>query len=462
MKLYNSLTKKVEDFKSINPDVITMYTCGPTVYDYQHIGNFRTFIASDLLQRVLKYNGNKVKAIMNITDVGHLTGDNLGDADTGEDRLEIAADREGKSAREISEFYTEHFLKDYDKLNITRPEKFTKATENIREMIQLVQKLESKGFTYRISDGIYFDTSKFEDYGKLSGLKPENMDEGSRLEPNPEKRNPADFALWKFSSTEKMRWQEWDSPWGRGFPGWHIECSAMSMNELGETLDIHVGGEDHKMIHHPNEIAQSEAATGKPFANYWVHGAFLKVDGGRMGKSVGNAYILTDLEAKGFEPLSLRFFFLHAHYRTKLNFTWEALQNSQNSLKKLYSLVAGYQEDPEASFSVEHLQRFEEVINNDLNMPEALAIMWDLLKSEIPEGSKLKTIVKFDEIFGLDIADHIGFEIPKDVENLAKVRNEYRKNGIWDKADMMRKQIEQKGFVVEDITNAPGYKLRRL
>lgn len=461
MKLYNSLTKKIEDFKPINPDVVTMYTCGPTVYDYQHIGNFRTFITSDLLQRVLKYNGYKVRAIMNITDVGHLTGDNLGDADTGEDRLEIAADREGKSAREIADFYTEHFLTDYDKLNITRPEKFPKATENVREMIGLIQKLESKGVTYRISDGIYFDTSKIEDYGKLSGIKPENMDE-SRLEPNPEKRNPADFALWKFSPEEKMRWQEWDSPWGRGFPGWHIECSAMSMNELGETLDVHVGGEDHKMIHHPNEIAQSEAATGKTFANYWVHGAFLKVDGGRMGKSVGNAYILADLEAKGFDPLSLRFFFLHAHYRTKLNFTWEALQNSQNSLRKLYSLVEGYQEDPEATISIEHIQRFEEVLNNDLNTPEALAIMWDLLKSDIPEGSKLKTLVKFDEVFGINLEDHIGFEVPKDVENLAKVRNEYRKNGIWDKADMIRKQVEEKGFIVEDISSAPGYKLRRM
>ncbi len=462
MKLYNSLTKKVEDFKPINPDVVSMYTCGPTVYDYQHIGNFRTFITSDLLQRILKYNEYKIKAIMNITDVGHLTGDNQGDADTGEDRLEIAADREGKSAREIADFYTEHFLTDYDKLNITRPEKFTKATDNIREMINLVQKLEGKGVTYRTSDGIYFDTSKFEEYGKLSGLKPENIEEGARVEPNPEKRNPTDFALWKFSPDTKIRWQEWDSPWGRGFPGWHIECSAMAMNELGETIDIHVGGEDHKMIHHPNEMAQSEAATGKPFANYWVHGAFLKVDGGRMGKSVGNAYILDDLEAKGFDAISLRFFFLHAHYRTKLNFTWEALQNSQNSLKKLYSLVEGYQEDPDSQLSVEHLQKFEQVISNDLNTPEALAVMWDLIKSEIPEGSKLKTLAKFDEVFGLNIEDHIGFEIPQEVEKLAKVRTEYRKTGIWDKADKLRRQIEEKGFIVEDISSEPGYKIRRL
>lgn len=460
MKLYNSLTKEIEEFKPINPDVTTIYTCGPTVYSYQHIGNFRTFVTSDILQRVLKFDGYKVRAIMNLTDVGHLTGDNLGDADTGADRLEVAADREGKSARDIAEFYTDHFLKDYDKLNLIKPERFTKATAYIKEMIALVEKLELKGFTYRISDGIYFDTSKFPDYGKLSGIKLEELGgEGTRLEPNPEKKNPTDFALWKFSPTDKMRWQEWDSPWGKGFPGWHIECSAMSMDQLGETLDIHVGGEDHKMIHHPNEIAQSECATGKKFVNYWVHGAFLKVDGGRMGKSVGNAYILSDLEAKGFEPMSLRFFYMHAHYRTKLNFTWEALQNTQNSLKKLYALVESYKEDPNAPLAIEHIRQFEDAINNDLNMPTAVATMWDLIKSDLSEGTKLNTLLKFDEVFGLKIADHIGYEIPKDVENLARTRWEYKKQGIWDKADMLRRQIEQAGFVVDDNSN--DFKIRR-
>jgi cysteinyl-tRNA synthetase len=436
-----------------------MYACGPTVYSYQHVGNFRSFVTADLLARVLKYNGYKVKYIMNITDVGHLTGDNLGDADTGEDRLEVAADREGKSAREIADFYTAQFLTDYDKLNITRPEKFTKATDYVRDMIKLVQELEMRGFTYKTSDGVYFDTSKFPNYGKLAGTKVAEQEEGARVEVNKEKKNPADFALWKFSPPDKMRWQEWDSPWGRGFPGWHIECSAMAINELGETIDFHLGGEDHKMIHHPNEIAQSEAATGKTFANYWMHTAFLKVEGGRMGKSIGNSYILTDLEAKGFNPLALRFFYMHAHYRTKLNFTWEALQSAQNSLEKLYGLIEGYQDDPDAPLALDHLNAFEEAVNTDLNMPNALAVMWDLMKAEIPEGSKLKTLTKFDEILGLDLTEHIGYEIPQEILDLAKVRWEYRKSGIFDKADVVRKKIEEQGFVVEDGKGT--YKVRR-
>jgi len=459
MQLYNSLTKKVEEFKPLNPDVVTMYTCGPTVYDYQHIGNFRTFMSSDFVHRVLKYNGYKVKFIMNITDVGHLTGDNLGDADLGEDRLELAADREGKSAKEIAEFYTQDFMKSYDKLNILRPEKFTRASDYIKEMLALIKTLEAKGFTYRTSDGIYFDTSKVGDYGKLAGTKVDLVEEGARFEPNPEKKNPTDFSLWRFSPDSKIRWQEWDSPWGRGFPGWHIECSAMAIEELGPTIDIHMGGEDHKMIHHPNEMVQSECVTGKPFVDYWMHTAFLKVDGGRMGKSVGNAYILDDLETKGFTAFDLRYFYTLAHYRTKLNFTWEALQASASALKKLYDMVESYQEDPEATISPEYLNKFEAAIGDDVNIPQAVAVMWDMLKSDIPEGSKLKTLEKFDEVLGLNIVDHIGYEVPADIENLAKLRWEYRKNGIWDKADVIRKQIEAQGFVIEDLVNA--YKVKR-
>lgn len=460
MKIYNSLTKKIEDFKPINPDAVTMYTCGPTVYDYQHIGNFKTFITSDILHRVLKMNDYKVKFIMNITDVGHLTGDNVGDADTGEDRLEVAADREGKSAREIAEFYTEHFMNDYERLNILKPEKFTKATEYIKNMIKLVERLEAKGYTYRTSDGIYYDTSKFENYGQMSPLKLDEIQEGARVEANPEKRNPSDFALWKFSPEDKMRWQEWDSPWGRGFPGWHIECSTMSMEELGDTLDIHVGGEDHVTVHHPNEIAQSEGATGKQFVNYWVHVAFLKVDGGRMGKSLGNTFLVDDVIAKGFDPLALRFFYLHGHYRSKLNFTWEALQNTQNSLTKLYSLVEGYKEDHEATLAIDHIKEFEDALNNDMNTPTAIAVMWDMLKSGLPEGTKLKTIVEFDKVLGLNIDDHVGYEVPLEILNLAKVRWEYKKQGIWDKADVVRKQIEEKGYLVEDSAN--DFKVRRV
>lgn len=459
MQLYNSLTKKVEEFKPINPDVVTMYTCGPTVYLYPHIGNYRTFVSSDFVHRTLKYNGYKVKFIMNLTDAGHLTGDNQGDSDAGEDRLELAADREGKSAREIAEFYIQDFMKSYDKLNILRPEKFTRATDYIKEMQELIKVLEAKGFTYRTSDGVYFDTSKVEGYGKLAGTKVDLVEEGARVEANPEKKNPTDFALWRVSPQTKMRWQEWDSPWGRGFPGWHIECSAMVLAELGQTIDIHMGGEDHKMIHHPNEIVQSESATGKPLADYWLHSAFLKVDGGRMGKSVGNAYILDDLEAKGFTAMDLRYFYTLAHYRTKLNFTWDALQASASALKKLYDLVEGYDEDSEAPVLPDSISKFDAAINDDVNIPQAIAVMWDMLKGTASEGSKLKTLEKFDEVLGLNIGDHIGYEVPAEIENLAKLRWEYRKQGIWDKADVVRKQIEAQGFVLEDSTNS--YKVKR-
>ena len=284
--------------------------------------------------------------------------------------------------------------------------------------------------------------------------------EGARVEPNPDKRNPSDFALWKFSKKEEKRWQEWDSPWGVGFPGWHIECSAMSMKELGDTIDIHLGGEDLKMIHHPNEIAQSECATGKKFVNYWMHGAFLQVDGGRMGKSLGNAYTIKDIETRGYEPMALRYFYMTAHYRSGLNFTWDALQASQNSLKKLYDLIGSYKESKESQPNQRFISKFTESLNEDLNLPKALAVLWDMLKSEIPEPEKLMTALKMDEVLGFNLVDYVGFEIPQKIEDLAKTRSEYRKNGIWDKADIVRKQISEMGYVVEDTPNGK-YKVKR-
>ncbi len=309
MKLYNSLSRKVEEFKSIKPKNVGVYTCGPTVYDYLTIGNWRTYVLGDLVLRTLKYLGYDVQYIMNITDVGHLTGDNLGDADVGEDRMEKSAKREGKSAWDVAKFYTEDFLDGFGKLNLLEPLQFSKATEHIKEQIKLVLAIEERGFTYQIDDGIYFDTQKYESqgnkYGELSTL--DKIKEGARVKANPQKKDPRDFALWKFSPKNKKRDMEWKSPWGVGFPGWHVECSAMSMKYLGKQFDIHVGGEDLRSTHHPNEIAQSEAATGKkPFVKYWIHGAFLQVDGGRMGKSLGNAYTLQDIEKKGFESLTLR------------------------------------------------------------------------------------------------------------------------------------------------------------
>lgn len=460
MKIYNSLTRKVEDFSPLNTEAVTIYACGPTVYDYAHIGNFRTYALTDFIHRVLLFNDQRVRFIMNLTDVGHLTGDNLGDADTGEDRLEKSSAKEGKTALEIANYYIDRFMQDYEKMNFLKAEKFTRATEYIEEQIKLVKILEEKGFTYTTTDGVYFNTSKFESYGQLSGYTTENVLEGARVEINPEKKNPTDFALWKFSPIVAKRSQEWPSPWGTGFPGWHLECSAMSMAELGSTLDIHVGGEDLRMTHHQNEIAQSECATGKKFVRYWVHGAHMTVDGGRMGKSLGNAYTIADIEKKGFDPMTLRYLFMMSHYRSKLNFTWEALQNAQNALKKLYELARSYEKEPSAKPSKEFLKKFSEKINDDLNMPEAVAVVWDMIKSEIGEPEKLATLLKMDSVLGLRIEEHLAFETPQKVIDMAKTRAEYRKAGIWDKADQARKQIMEMGYEIEDLPDGK-FKLKR-
>jgi len=458
MQVYNSLTKQLEDFKPGDPNLVTMYLCGPTVYDYVTIGNFRTYTLGDLLHRILLYKRYKVRFIMNITDVGHLTGDNQGDADTGTDRMEVAAEREGKSAKDIANYYIKDFLRGYEALNLLKPTKFTKATDYISEQIDLVKVLAQKGFTYEISDGIYFDTSKFPQYGQLSGLTVDSIKEGARVAPNIDKKLPTDFALWKFSPRGSARWQEWDSPWGKGFPGWHLECSAMALQELGDTIDLHLGGEDLKMIHHQNEIAQSECATGTQYVRYWLHGAFLRVDGGRMGKSLGNAYTVADIESKGYDPLALRYFYMTAHYRTKLNFTWEALTAAQAALKKLYTIVGGYKE-ANGSVDASYLDKFEECLDDDINMPKAIAIVWDLLKSEMPEASKIATLLQMDTVLGLEIENYVGFEVPQRVLDLAKVRQEYRKSGIWDKADLVRKEMASLGFIIEDKGN--DYKIKR-
>lgn len=455
LSIYNSLSRQIEKFVPINPDEVLMYTCGPTVWNYQHVGNFRTFFLSDLLYRTLELNGYKVKLVINLTDLGHLTDD----ADQGEDKIEMAAEKEGKSAKEIADYYIKSFLKDYESMNFKKPYKFPRATDYIKQQIELIQTLERKGFTYETHDGIYFDTSKYKDYGQLSGLTAENVQEGARVEANLEKRNPTDFALWKFSPDDKKRWQEYDSPWGVGFPGWHIECSTMALTELDDSIDIHVGGEDHKMIHHPNERAQSVCATGKEFVSYWVHGTHLQVDGGKMAKSLNNFYTLADLQAKGFSPMDLRFFYMNAHYRSPLNFTWEALQNSKNSLKKLYDLVSGYKEADEAIVDEDLMGRFTQAINSDLNVAKAVAVVWETLKAEIEESSKVLTLLKMDEILGLKIEDHVGFQIPEKVANMARMRWEYRRQGIFDKADLLRREIQEMGYLVED--NKTDYKIKR-
>jgi cysteinyl-tRNA synthetase len=461
MRIYNSLTRKVEEFDAINPPHVGMYTCGPTVYDFAHIGNFRTYTTADLLIRVLTYNNFAVEYIMNLTDVGHLTGDNLGDADTGEDRMEKSAKKEDKSAWEIAEFYAEAFKEDYKELNLTTPEHFAKATDHITEQIDLIKRLEEKGYAYTTSDGVYYDTSMFKDYGKLSNL--DQIKEGARVEVNPEKRNPRDFALWKFSPRGEKRQMEWKSPWGVGFPGWHIECSAMSMKYLGPTFDIHVGGIDLRETHHPNEIAQSEAATGKPFANYWVHSAFMLVQGERMSKSKGNNYRLYDLTKEGYDPMALRYLYMQTHYRQEMNFTFPALDAATQAVQRLRELVVGLKNNPDdgnRKISSEYEEAFEEAINDDLNMPKALAAMWELIKSDASNTAKLNLLMKMDAVLGLGL-DQVREqktsipleEIPQDIRSLIEERQRYRRAKRFNLADQVRSKLKKRGY---EVLDTPG------
>jgi cysteinyl-tRNA synthetase len=466
LKLFNSLTKKKETFKPIKKGNVGLYTCGPTVYNYAHIGNLRSYIFADILRRTLEYNNFKVKQVMNITDVGHLTGDR----DMGEDKIEKQAREEKKTAWEISDFFTKTFFKDIEKLNILPAKKITKATDTIKEQIKLVEKLEKKDLTYKISDGVYFDTSKLKDYGKLAGLDINGLQEGARVEKNNEKKSPTDFALWKFSypkgrSFDKTRddaalrrHMEWPSPWGLGFPGWHIECSAISTKHLGQPFDIHTGGIDHIPVHHTNEIAQSEAAYGKPLANTWMHGEFLIIDKKRMGKSEGNLLTLKTIEDKDFSPLAYRYFVLGAHYRSKLNFSWEAIKGAQNALNNLYNYVADF-EKPKIGCA-EYEENFLKAINNDLDVPKALALMWDLIKSDYPSHAKKQTLLKFDEVLGLGLnkVKKQKLVVPGDVQKLVDERENARKSRNFKLSDELRKKIEEIGFSIEDTNNGPELK----
>lgn len=469
--LYNSLTRKKEKLTTIKKGEVSLYTCGPTVYDYATVGNFRTYVTSDILARVLGFNSLDVKYVMNLTDVGHLTGDNLGDADLGEDRIEKAAKDEGKNAWDISNFYIKEFMNDIEKINVRVPWQMPKATDHIKEQINLVARLEKKGFTYKTQDGVYFDTKKYEEktkkkYGALSTL--DKRKEGARVKKNPEKRDIRDFALWKFSKKKGERHMEWDSPWGLGFPGWHIECSAMSMKYLGESFDIHVGGEDLRSTHHPNEIAQAEGATGKQFVNYWVHVTHLKVEGKRMGKSLGNAYTLEDVEKKGYDPLALRYLYLTAHYRDSLNFTWKGLKSAQTALKKLreqvMSLSMSKTRTTLSSEKSEKVQKFNqefvEAVNSDLNMPKALSVIWKIVKSNIPDLDKYDLILSFDEVLGLGLRNLSKFEVkvPEKVSKLVEKREQLRSQNRFDEADSVRKKIKELGFVLEDTPKGPRLK----
>lgn len=470
--LTNSLTNKKEKFVPVNPPNVGVYTCGPTVYDYAHIGNFRTYVVADILTRLVSYNGYKLDYVMNITDVGHLTGDNLGDADIGEDRLEKSSKKEGKTAWQIADFYTKAFMEDMKQLNMRIPNVMPKATKHIDDQIDLIKKLEKKGLTYKTSDGVYFDTVAYEKtgrkYGELSTL--DQIREGARVEKNPEKRNPRDFALWKFSPKDVKRQMEWESPWGLGFPGWHVECSAMSMKYLGDTFDIHIGGEDLRQTHHPNEIAQSEGATDKPFVKYWIHVTHLLVDGKKMSKSKGNAFTLKDIMEKGFEPLSLRYLYLTANYRDPLNFTWESLESAQNALYRLRDQVSSYKNEKErTTLSEEKRKKMEKfsfeffsALDDDINTPKAISALWEMIKSNIPSVDKYDLIQSFDEVLGLDLTKvQTPTKIPSDVLELSNKREELRESGEFDKADEIRKQINKKGFDIKDTAQGPQIKKLR-
>src|SRR3989344_403674 len=468
LKIYNTLSHKIEDFKPIKPPEVGYYSCGPTVYDYAHIGHARTFVFADILQRVLEFDGIRVKRVMNITDVGHLTSD----ADSGEDKMEKGAARENKTVWEIAEFYTEDFFQMLSKLNIKKPEIITKATDYVSAMIDLVKKLEKNGFTYKLPDGIYFDTSKLSDYGKLTGQSfgelQKTLRAGIRVEMVEGKKNPTDFALWKFTPEGVKRQMEWDSPWGKGFPGWHIECSAMSMEKLGETFDIHSGGVDHIPIHHTNEIAQSEAATGKKFVNYWIHGEHLLVDGKKMSKSLGNFYRVEDIEKKGFSALALRYLFLSASYRIQMNFTWKSLAGAQRAYDSIKYQVSSikYKKDSQRTVlssdklkTIDELRaKFTEAINDDLNMPAAVSVVWETLKSNIPSADKYDLVMLFDEVLGLELGklkvQSEKLKVPEEILQLAKKREQLRKEKKFKEADEVRKELEQRGYIVEDTSEA--------
>ncbi len=456
MKLYNTLTRKKEDFKPLQEEV-GLYTCGPTVYDYIHIGNMRTYLFEDVLKRTFLYNGYKVKHVMNITDVGHLSSD----ADTGKDKIEESAKKKKKTAAEITEYYTEAFKKDIKELNIKDPDIYIKATETIEEQIELIKILEEKGYTYITEGGVYFDTSKLEDYGKMANL--EKIEAGKRVQMG-EKKNPTDFALWKFSKPEEKRQMEWDSPWKRGFPGWHTECVVMAKKCLGIPFDIHCGGIDHVEIHHPNEIAQAEAAYGENLARFWMHGEFLNLKDQKMSKSKGGTITVSALKEDGFSPLAYRYLVLNSHYRSKLNFSKEGLEGAQNSLYKLKEKVLNLKKGGKIIESYQ--KKFLASINDDLNTPKALETLWALLKDEEEkEEDKRETIESFDEVFGLDLAiedDSLitpNDAIPEEINELIKDREKARKEKDFQKADLLREKVEDRGYMIEDTKN--GVKIRK-
>lgn len=454
LHLYDTYTRCLRELHAITPGRIGLYACGPTVYDYAHIGNLRTYLFVDTLRRALEFNGLQVNHVMNITDVGHLTSD----ADTGDDKMEKGSVRTGRSAWELAREYTQAFKDDLALLNIAQPHTWCAATNHIAEQIAFIADLESKGFTYRTNDGIYFDTARQPDYGYLARLDRDGLQSGKRVDIG-EKKQVTDFALWKFSGTPGVRQMEWDSPWGLGFPGWHIECSAMAAKHLGEYFDIHCGGEDHVPVHHSNEIAQTEARYGTRLANFWLHGAFLKSGEGKMSKS-GVFVRLQTLLDRGVDPLAYRYLCLTTHYRSQLNFTNAALASAASGFERLRILV--HRLGPPAVPDDDYLARFKAELNNDLNLPRALALTWEVLKSTLHDGVKKATIARFDAVFGLGLAlwQPEILNVPDALASMMQQRELARNERRWRDADEIRAQARELGFELEDT--AGGQQARRL
>lgn len=452
IQLHNSLSGKKETLKTIEPEKVRMYNCGPTVYNYTHIGNLRSFVFADIFRRVFEYNGYEVKQVMSVTDVGHLTDD----GDDGEDKVEKKARQNKKKASEITSHFTKAFFKDIESLNInTEKIIFSKASEHIKEQIDLIKKIETKNYTYKTSDGIYFNTSRIQNCDIFRAVG-DNLREGARIEINSEKHCPTDFALWKFSKPYEKRQQEWESPWGVGFPGWHLECSAIAIKHLGEQLDVHTGGIDHKFPHHPNEIIQSECATGKsPFSRYWLHNGFLSLNGSKMSKSEGNFLTLKEIKEKGFPPESFRFWLLGTHYRNPANFTWQGLRGAHNANEKILEQIqtAYLKSKPKTSPDKKYIEEFKQNINNDFDTPSSLALLWKLLKDkEIEDSTKIATVNSFDRVLGLNLLSAVNeySQIPSEIKDLTKQREKARANKEWKKSDILRDKIKKKGYIVKD------------
>ena len=447
IRLHNTLSGQTEEIKTNKPKEVSMYHCGPTVYDYLHIGNMRAYIFADTLRRTFEYEGYKVNQVINITDVGHL----VSDADEGEDKIEKASNKTGKSAKEISEFFTNIFFEDLKRINVNTNETiFPKATDNILEQIEMIEKLESEGHTYKTLDGIYFDISTYKDYGKLGHINLGGLEAGSRVEFNSEKHTPHDFALWKFSNPNEKRQQEWNSPWGVGFPGWHIECSAMSQKYLGDNFDIHTGGIDHIPVHHNNEIAQSECANHISLANIWMHSAFLNWKDKKMSKSDGAFVTLSDLEKQGINPLSFRYFILQTRYSQPIFFEMENIEASQTALSRLKNRIQEVLKEDKEIDETDILDKISEIIDNDLDTPKLIAYLWDIVKV----GNINKNIIeKFDSILGLKLLEMEKVEIPKEILKLIEERKIARQNKNWTKSDELRETIKKLGFELSDTAD---------